>query len=305
MRVKIDTDQDGQVTHSGVLKLARVLAEIVAGGNKQNVILLIEAKPGKGKSYAALDLAIWTAIELSKLKGKEPWHYFNMDHVAIINPDEIVRVIDSMHQHGIYIFDDFGVGYSARDWQSDSNKAMNNMLQTIRTDNNILILTVPDSDWIDKVGRNILHFKIVMEQAMFGLGRTMGKLTIEEKMYNTSSKKVMHQYFKTPTEIYNNVMFAMPSKNIAQEYDRRRKYQLDMLKAQAKEDYKNAKADGSKLPKNQKAESLMGQVEEYIRCRDDGLTIANINKRLKDVYGDIAYNVKYLSNYARENGMYA
>jgi hypothetical protein len=302
--VRVNVDSNGCIVDAGKLKLARVLAEIVCSGNKQNVILLIEAKPGFGKSYAALDLAIWTAIEITRIKGGDPWYYFNMSHVAIINPDEIVRVIESMHALGIYIFDDFGVGYSARDWHTDSNKAMNSMLQTIRTDNNILIMTVPDSDWIDKVGRNILHFKVVMTRKLFSMGRTMGIFSVEDKQYNSNSKRIFHKYFATPREFYNKVIFSLPPTRVWEEYDRLRDIQLKMLKEQAKEDYKNAKADSNKISQNTKADSLMSQIEEYQRCKDqEGLTDGKAAVRIKTLWGKDAYTVHHIKRYIAEHGM--
>lgn len=294
--------KQGTVVASGILKLARVLADIVCSNDKQNVILLIEAKPGFGKSYAALDLAVWTAIEIARIKGGEPWYYFNMEHVAVINSDEVIRVIESMHALGIYIFDDFGVGYSAREWQSDGNKAMNDMLQTIRTDNNILIMTVPDSEWIDKVGRNILHFKIVMHQKLFKLGRTMGKLTIEDKMYNAQSRKILHKYFNTKTEIYNNVIFCFPPRRVAEEYDRIRKVQLEKLKTESKEKYANAQREAVKTV-SAKQESLPSQLEYYLKLKDEGEKVNKINRELKTLYGDNAYTAKYLGDYAKTFGI--
>lgn len=301
MRVKLD-NRNGSVPAAGTIKLARMLAEIVTSNDKQNVIILIEAKPGYGKSYAALDLAVWTAIEISKIKGGDPWYYFNMEHVAIINSSEIVRVIEIMHQLGVYIFDDFGVGYSSRDWQSDGNRAMNDMLMTIRTDNNILIMTVPDAEWIDKIGRNILHFKVVMTQKLFQLGRTMGKLTIEDKMYNAQSKKILHKYLHTEREVYNNVMFCFPPKNVAIQYDYLRKIQLDILKATSKEVYAESQnCDGRKV--SPKVESLQSQVEFFCELKHEGTKVHEIKKELNDRYGDLAYTTKYLGDYAKEHGL--
>lgn len=221
------------IVNDGLLTLSNVFGHIITSGHNQNIILLIEAKPGRGKSYAAMDLAVWLSYKLQKKFGGNPWDYFNIGHMAIIMPDEILRIAQNVKQYGIYIFDDFGVGYSARDWHSDANKAMNNILETMRTKNNILIMTVPDSDWIDKIGRNILHFKIVMHQSMFDLGITTGKVTIEEKQYNTQSRKILHPYFKNATEIYNHVVFGKPPDTLCKEYDRRRMIQLKRLDEQA------------------------------------------------------------------------
>ena len=214
------------IVNDGKLTMSNVFGHIITSGHNQNIILLIEAKPGRGKSYAAMDLAVWMSYKLQKKFGGKPWDYFNVGHMGIIMPDEIIRLASNVKQYGIYIFDDFGVGYSAREWHSEANKAMNNILETMRTKNNILIMTVPDATIIDKIGREILHFKIVMHQAMFDLGVTLGKLTVEEKQYNTQSKKIHHVYLKNKTEIYNYAVFGKPPQELCDEYDKRRLIQL-------------------------------------------------------------------------------
>lgn len=215
--------------NEGLLSMANIFGHIITSGHNQNIILLIEAKPGKGKSYAAMDLAVWLSYKLQKKFGGNPWDYFNIGHMAIIMPDEIIRIASNVKQYGIYIFDDFGVGYSAREWQSEANKAMNNVLETMRTKNNILIMTVPDATIIDKIGREILHFKIIMHQSMFDIGMSLGKLTMEEKQYNTQSKKILHPYIKNSIEIYNYAIFGKPPKALCDEYDKRRHVQLQRL----------------------------------------------------------------------------
>lgn len=217
------------IVNEGILTMANVFGHIITSGHNQNIILLIEAKPGRGKSYAAMDLAVWLSYKLQKKFGGEPWDYFNIGHMGIIMPDEVLRLASNVKQYGIYIYDDFGIAYSAREWHSEANKAMNGILETMRTKNNILIMTVPDATIIDKIGREILHFKIVMHQSMFDLGVTLGKLTMEEKQYNTQSKKILHPYLKTKTEIYNYAIFGKPPAELCAEYDARRLVQLKRL----------------------------------------------------------------------------
>lgn len=259
------------MVNDGKLTISNVFGHIITSGHNQNIIILIEAKPGKGKSYAAMDLAVWLSFKLQKKFGGKPWDYFNIGHMAIIMPDEIIRIAENVKQYGIYIFDDFGVGYSARDWHSDANKAMNNVLETMRTKNNVLIMTVPDSDWIDKIGRNILHFKIVMHQSMFDLGISTGKLTMEEKQYNTVSRKVLHPYLKNSTEIYNHIVFGKPPKALCDEYDIRRKVQLQRLDDQAMQVLKDKEIAKREAIEKANMPSKKDRVLEVIRDVDAGI----------------------------------
>jgi len=222
--VKIEREYEAE------LYLAEVFGNVITSGNNKNIICLIEAKPGQGKSWTALSIACACSVHLAKKLGGKPWEYFNIDHVGIIMPDKMVEVISNMRKFGVYILDDVGMAYSARKWQSTGNEAMNNMLQTMRTDNNIIIMTVPDSDWIDKIGRNILHFKIVMKQPLHSIGYSLGRLVTVDKMYNSTSRKNLFPYLKLPDKIYNYALFPKPHDEIATIYESRRAIQLERLK---------------------------------------------------------------------------
>lgn len=241
---------DNESEYANELYLGEVFGEIITSGNNQNIICLIEAKQGKGKSWGAMSVACSAAVHLASKLGGVPSDYFNINNIGIIMPDAIAEVIVNMKKYQIVIVDDAGMAYSGRKWQSAGNEAMNNMLQTMRTDNNIIIITVPDSDWIDKIGRNILHFKIVMKQSLHKLGFTLGRLSTVDKMYNSSSRKNIFPYLKLPDKIYNYVRFDKPPKVLTDEYEKRRAVQLERLKS----------LSGDKLREG--AQEFLGQNEQ-------------------------------------------
>lgn len=228
---------------AGVLNAAEVFAKIVCSNHNKNIILLIEGKPGQGKSWASIRIATAASEYIAKYNGGNPWDYFTLDNVGIIMPDDMLRVIQNIKKRNIVIFDDMGMAYSGRDWQSDGNKAMNAMIQTIRTDNNIIIITVPDAEWIDKIGRNILHFKIVMNEPLHDIGYSLGKLSAVEKLYNSTSRKNINPYLKSVVGSgrvrYNHIAFDKPPQVVTDEYEKRRSYQLERLKQKSIEEYKS------------------------------------------------------------------
>jgi len=231
--------EDVVTEYANELFLADVFGKIICSGNNKNIILLIEAKPGQGKSWSAIALACECAVYLSEHLGGKPWDYFNIDHMGIIMPDKMVECIENMKKYNIVILDDVGMAYSGRKWQSKGNEAMNNMLQTMRTDNNIIIMTVPDSDWIDKIGRNILHFKIVMESPLHSMGYSLGRVTAVQKLYNSTSRKNIFPYLKLPDKIYNKVVFSKPDDDLTTEYETRRAIELTRLKEESISGLKN------------------------------------------------------------------
>lgn len=274
------------------LYLAEVFGNVITSGNNKNIICLIEAKPGQGKSWTALTIACACSIHLAKKLGGNPWDYFNIDHVGIIMPDKMAEVISNMHKYGVYILDDVGMAYSARKWQSTGNEAMNNMLQTMRTDNNIIILTVPDSDWIDKIGRNILHFKIVMKQPLHSIGYSLGRLVTVEKMYNSTSRKNLFPYLKLPDKIYNYALFPKPADDLTEIYETRRAVQLDRLK------------DHSQKGMSEQVKKFFGEVTEKVpkvTKKERGLELirdvkAGVYDTLKQAAEENNFSYAYLKN---------
>lgn len=286
--MSVDDDRE----YGNNLYLGEVFGEIITSGNNKNIICLIEAKPGQGKSWSALSIGCAAAVHLAEKLGGYPWDYFNIDNVGIIMPDAMADVIINMKKYQVVILDDVGMAYSGRKWQSAGNEAMNNMLQTMRTDNNIIIMTVPDSDWIDKIGRNILHFKIVMKQPMHNMGFSLGRLSTVDKMYNSSSRKNIFPYLKLPDKIYNYVRFDRPPSVLTDEYEKRRAVQLERLK----------ELSSSKMKEG--VDTFLGQEDEKVpkvTKKERGLELlrdveAGIYKTMHEAAKMNDFNYQYLKN---------
>ena len=200
--------------------MGKMLGDLIGSKHNQHCLMAIIGRTGSGKSSAALQIAHETAKYMSSLNGHSPDYFFNIDHVAIITEDEIIRVMKDVKKHGIYILDDIGVGWNSRKWNSKANIIMNNIIQTFRTWNNLLILTVPDDENIDKVPRNSLRYRIDMKEANFDNGFSLGAM--QEMKRSFKHKK---NYFPYPThegKKYIRVEFNRPPAHIADEYERRR-----------------------------------------------------------------------------------
>lgn len=202
--------------------MGKMLGDIIGSKHNQHCLMAIIGRTGSGKSSAAIQIAYETAKYMSELNNHEhePDYYFNIDHVAIITEDEIIRVMKDTKKQGIYILDDIGVGYNARLWQSKANIIMNNIIQTFRTQNNLLILTVPDDEYIDKVPRNSLRYRIDMKDANFDMGYSLGSM--QELKRNYKTKKNIFPYPTSNGSKYVRVMFNRPPNHIANEYEIRR-----------------------------------------------------------------------------------
>lgn len=205
------------------LYLAEVFGSKLAKSDKEHEICLWEGPTGFGKSYAAIDVMWGTSLYLAYVKGRDPEDYFTIDNVAIITPDEVLRVAKSMEEHGIYCLDDIGVGLSSRKWNQKSNEVINNILMTFRTNNNLLTLTVPNKKMIDVNARRLTHHKVIMESKLEKHGLSLGKLSTVEYQYHKDSDAAIYPFLRYKGKKYNKCMFERPPKFLWKEYDSRRK----------------------------------------------------------------------------------
>lgn len=205
------------------LYIAELFGSKLAESDKQHEICLWEGPTGVGKSYAALD-AMWsTSLYLAYVKGRDPEDYFTIDNVAIITPEEVLRVAKSMQIHQLYCLDDIGVGLSSRKWNQKSNEVINNIMMTFRTLNNLLTLTVPNKKMVDVNARRLTHHKVIMESKLEKYGISMGKLSTVEYQYHKDTDGAIYPFIRYNGKKYNKCMFELPPKFLMREYDKRRK----------------------------------------------------------------------------------
>ena len=200
--------------------MGKLLGDIIGSEHNQHCLMAIIGRTGSGKSSAAIQIAYETAKYMASQNSHPAEYYFNINHMAIISEDEIIRVMSGIKKNGIYILDDIGVGWNSRKWQSKANIVMNNIIQTFRTWNNLLILTVPDDENIDKVPRNSLKYRIDMKDANFDMGYTLGAM--QELKRDYKSKKNIYPYPKNKGVKYVRVRFERPPGFLIDEYEQRR-----------------------------------------------------------------------------------
>lgn len=241
------------VDEATLLNFAEIICDKICSGHNQHIILLIEGKTGTGKSNAALYLAYVVSLLMAERLGGRPEDYFKLDNIAVLTGDEVLRVAKNLKQHNIYILDDVGAeGLSARNWQSDINEVMTKILQTFRTKENLLIMTVPDRDFIDKIGRNILHYKIVMAQHWFNMGITLGKLSTVKKIYTKDSRGNIYPFVRSKGIVYNYLLFKLAPKHIRDPYEAKRKSIEEKMRQDSLDEfYKNIELSKEKLAADQ------------------------------------------------------
>ena len=204
------------------LTMGELFGSRITSKHNQNAILNIVGKQGMGKSNAALYIATETAKWIAKHKGGKPEDYFTINNCAIMELDTIIPIVKNVDKlrYNIFILDDIGASYGARDYQNVVNKAFNKIIQTFRDSNTLVILTMPDDFLIDKVPRKLAHFQIEMTTQIFCKNVSIGKLSEVKEIYK--AHKTIFPFICENNVKYTRVMFKLVDGPMHEEYNKRR-----------------------------------------------------------------------------------
>jgi len=120
-------------------------------GSKRNFLLAIVGETGSGKSYMGLRLG----------EVLDPNCDFDISHVTF-TPEEFFECLGRLKNNCFILFDEAGVSYSHREFQSMANKMLGFVFQTFRYKFINVIFTLPTLGYLDYVGRGLLHAVIRM-----------------------------------------------------------------------------------------------------------------------------------------------
>ena len=158
------------------------VAKKITSPHNQDARIMIVGTQGKGKSWTGLTLAYSTAKQISKIINRKQdknttWKdFFSMDNIVIMDDSMVKEVLSDVKQYNIYIFDDIGIAWNARESMSKGNKLLNDVFQVFRTENTAVILSIISPFLIDKVPRNLVNYQIEMDMNLFHYGWTFSKL---------------------------------------------------------------------------------------------------------------------------------
>jgi len=205
------------------IDFCQIIAEKITGGHNQHATLLVWASTGAGKSWAAMAICERVSQYVAEIKGGDPLDYFNIENVAIITQEEVLRLLSTRIdvRYGCVMCDDIGVGWSARDFMDQFNQSMNDIYQTFRTRNNFLCVTLPDPMLIDKVPRELVKYVMKVDASFHDLGYVECK--IQEPMKKVQWGKKIYPYLLDLDghRVVRHMIFR-PSQHLIDAYEPRR-----------------------------------------------------------------------------------
>lgn len=249
-------------------ELSDLYCDKITSKFNQHITSMTVGPTGSGKSSFNIRLGYETAIKVSEKMGGEWEDYFNVDHIGIITKEEIFRVMSISKKYAFLMLDDIGVGWNSRKWQDDFNVVLNDILQTFRTDNTALALTLPDSFLIDKVPRSLIHFFIEMDMAVFEKGVTVAK--VFEVVRKPRQNKIFFQYPRGKSK-FMRYIGKLPPQGLIDEYEEKRKFIGKELKAQRLEDFRLKMEMMNGEENSEPKVTKKDRVQELIRDVDAGV----------------------------------
>jgi hypothetical protein len=245
---------------AAVRDLAVIWAHRLTGKFNKDIKLFLVGPQGSGKSRSAIYLAMRVAQEEAKILDGTPdkWEkYFprDMSQVYIGDPEAHADALKGIKKNNVYILDDAGVSINARNFMTAYNKSLNDIFQTVRTDNALIIINAPDTFLIDNVPRNIVSFYGEVSESQHSIGINFVKIFKLERKFRSGETHYHHYQFG------NTQVIRWRFKNIPEDmvnlYEKRRDEATQLIKSHAGEKRKSKETTKREEKGQMKEEAYM------------------------------------------------
>lgn len=246
---------------AAVRPLARIWAERICNSNKDVKLFLVGAQ-GSGKSRSSLHLGIRAGEEIAKIKGGTWEDYFPRDlsQVFVGDPESHADALKHIKKNHIYILDDAGVSINARNFMTNYNKSLNDIFQTVRTDNAIIIINAPDNFLIDNVPRSIVSHYGEVSESQHADGYNFIKIFKMERKFREGKTHYHHYQFGNDQVI--RWRFRDIPEDMGAAYEKLRDAATQRIKSHAGED-REAVAKEARMSKRQERAQKMEEAYLY------------------------------------------
>jgi len=132
-----------------------------------DAFISVTGRKGSGKTTASLALCEDIAMMIAKIRNKneKPEKFFNADHVKSVTETGALELLSSgalKHENSVFLLDDTGTQWSARNWNSPINKTLNAILQICRIYKCVIVANFILQTHIDIQARGMADFRAQM-----------------------------------------------------------------------------------------------------------------------------------------------
>ena len=264
-------------------RLARIWARRICGRYNKDVKLFIVGPQGAGKSRSSIKLAIRISEEIAKIIGGKPEDYFPLDlsNVFIGDPEAHADALKNIKKHNIYILDDAGVSINARNFMTSYNKSLNDIFQTVRTDNAVIIINAPDSFLIDNVPRTLVSHYAEISESQHTLGFNLLKIFKLERKFR-ESKTHYHHYQYGNVQVVRWKVGNIPDE-VAALYEVRRDAATQLIKSHAGQGKQERDAKKRELVSQKRDAAFERAYELFAQTGSKSKSVSQTNKEMPEV----------------------
>lgn len=218
-----------------------------------NFLCAVIGQTGSGKSYSCLKMA----EDYAQMYGIE----FNPEYHVITSLEELLILITEPEETrkirfgSVLVFDEPQIEANARNWQSEMNQALNQLISTFRNQRLVIFFALPYLEMFDKQSRILFHGEFKVEGYDINTKITTVKPRFLEYNKNQDSfyhKRLIVQHKERDKEVMvidklNYWYLGLASKPIIEVYEGKKKRFTDDLNKRLLAQIQNQrkKTDGS------------------------------------------------------------
>jgi hypothetical protein len=218
--------------------------------HNQNGVVGIFGPTGSGKSYSALRIC----SELDPAFSADRVVFDARSFLNLLNHGNLKR-------GDCILWDEGGVGLGNRNWQSQNNKAVCEVLQTFRIDNLTLLFSAPDFKFLDAGARRMFHLMLVTKYI-----DRIQKQTVLKPFVCTYDVRQSRPYFKYPVKFVHGapaqvdcLRVGLPRKELIDAYEVKKRAFVTALNLRLERNFESQDND-EKSKKRPDVEALALQV---------------------------------------------
>lgn len=256
--------------------IIRYIGNRIGSEGKKNFLCFVTGQTGNGKSYCALSMAeIYS--KLYKIDFNPEYHIISSleELLILITEPEATRKIKF---GSVIVFDEPQVEGNARNWQSDINQALSQLISTFRNQRLVVFFVCPYKEMVDKQSRILFHGEFRVEGYDLKTKLTLVKprfLEWNNKSQQFYYKRLIVQYKEQGKQVMTTSKLhrwhiPLASKEIIDVYEDKKKKFTDELNKKLLHDIQmqKKKAEGT-----DKSAELFRVEELYDRFGDDYISI--------------------------------
>lgn len=252
------------------------ILERISVRRNQNFLACWTGQTGSGKTYGAMAHAEWQSERIGVP--------FNIDNV-VFSFKELMDLINSgkLMRGSHIVYEEAGVTYNSREWQSMSNKLLNYLMQTFRHRNYVMYFTMPDFDFVDKTARKLFHCRfetneinyrrkiVYVKPLMLDVAQGYGK------QYNRYMRfDVKGRLTGVPVK---RLGIRLPTKGLVDDYEAKKKCFTDQLNEQIVSGLSGA--DFRLTLGKKETEQLLNELRDNVKPRSEAERLRGLRARQK------------------------